>query len=60
MRVSVEGNCYPPSRSTTLHDVYTSCSGARDEVWFAAKEIQRLLDDGVPPSGDYAVNHIAA
>lgn len=39
----------PPS---TLHsppftDVW-SCSGARDEVWLAAKEILRLTDDGVP------------
>ena len=35
-----------PHPSTT----YTNCSGARDEVWFAAKEIQRLMDDGLHPS----------
>lgn len=43
-----------PSTPHRAAETFTSCSGARDEIWFVAKEIQRLLDDGVE-AGDIAV-----
>jgi ATP-dependent helicase/nuclease subunit B len=41
-----------PGQSATS-EIHTA-SGERDEVWFAAKSIRELLDDGIPPD-DIAV-----
>ncbi len=39
----------PPFAVEPGRVVVVSASGARDEAWAAAKEVLRLLDDGIPP-----------